>query len=341
VRVLLLVDRWAFEADDPECRRLRHVPADDNCYVATALRSKGHRVEVLPFDPGVEALFGRIRAARPDVVFNSTDQLGGDRNATSRLVGLLELMGLPYTGSGPLGLALTTDKQLCKQLLRQHDIPVPNFFSLHPGDTPPKGLTFPLFVKPRFGAGKECISNGSLVTGRAALVRRVSYVQRVARQPALCEQYIEGREMTVAVLETARDLRVFPIREMTFEPGPAAAPRFASASVLNDAEYRKRWGVRMVNARLTKQQTQTIAELARRAFRALSLSGYARLDLRLSSEDDVCRVIEVNANPALRPSTGSFLAPWGGMKYEDLIQAVLDRAQRGEYARWNEAGASR
>jgi D-alanine-D-alanine ligase len=334
MRVLLLVDRWAYEADDPECELLRGVPADDNCHVASALRKNGHDVQVLPFDPGIDDMLARIRAARPDVVFNSTDQLGGDRNATSRLVGLLELMGLPYTGSDPLGLSLTTDKELCKRLLRQHGVPVPDFFTLGPGDEPPRELSFPLFVKPRFGAGKECISNGSLVASRGALLRRARLVHRVAGQPALCERYID-REMTVAVLEEAQGLRVFPIREMVFERRSRAAPRFATASVLNDADYRKQWGVRMIDAKLPKAQAAAIAELARLAFRALSLRGYARLDLRLAANDAVCHVIEVNANPALRPATGSFLAPWGGMTYEQLIQAVLDRATTGKFAkRW-------
>jgi D-alanine-D-alanine ligase len=267
----------------------------------------------------------KLAAARPDVVMNSTDAIGDDRTKVAHIAAFLELAGYPYTGSGPFALALTTDKSRSKQLLAAHGVPVPAFFTVAPGARPPRDVTLPRFVKPVFGGAKECVSLESAVRSRAALEQRIRFVHRVARQPALCEEFIEGRELTVGVLETASGLRVFPVREMVFGGSNGTGPRFATHRVMEDVQYRRRWNVTMRNARLSAAQDDAIRRSARVAFRALDLHGYGRLDLRLGT-DGVAYVLEVNANPALRPRTHSFIAPWPGIAYEELIAQVISTA---------------
>jgi D-alanine-D-alanine ligase len=325
MRVLLLVDRCAFEPSDPECERLHDNAADDNTHVASAVRALGHHVAVLPFDGDVPLMIERIQRARPDVVFNSTDQIGDDRLGSAHIAAMLELLRIPYTGSGPFAISLSTDKAMSKQLLAQHSVPVPDFFTVAPGARSPRDARLPLFVKPVFGGAKECIAQQSAVTTARALRERIAFVHRVAKQPAICERFIEGRELTVAVLETPRELRVFPVREMVFGGSNGTGPRFATHRVMEDRQYRRRWNVTMINAGLTPAQHDAITASARTAFRVLGLRGYGRLDLRLG-QDGVGYVLEVNANPAVRPPSASFLAPWPGIAYEDLVATILAAA---------------
>ncbi|MGZ5443430.1 MAG: D-alanine--D-alanine ligase family protein [Thermoanaerobaculia bacterium] len=322
MRVVLLLDRDAFEPRDPQCTRLHGTAADDNAHVANGLRSLGHDVVVMPFDDDLPAMIARLREADAEVVFNSTDQLGADRMRGAHIAALLDLLEIPYTGSGPFALALSTDKARSKQLLAQQNIPVPPFFTVVPGAKPPRDPELPLFVKPLFGGAKECIARQSFVTTRRALGKRIAFVHRAASQPAICERYIEGRELTVAVLETATELRVFPVREMLFGGSNGRGPRFATHRVMEDRRYRQRWNVTMVDAQLPAAQQQAIAASARTTFRALGLRGYGRVDLRLGA-DGAAYVLEVNANPAVRPPSASFLAPWQGIAYEELIAAIL------------------
>lgn len=325
MRVVLLADRDAVEPTDPQLLKLHGRSSDDNAHVAAALRALGHEVVPMVFDDDLQAMLARLRAARPHVVFNSTDGVGDDRTQAANIAAFLDLAGFPYTGSGAFALALTTDKALSKHLLASHGVPVPPFFTVAPGELPPRGAELPLFVKPLFGGAKECVSLQSLAATRAAVRRRVEVVHRTARQPAICERYIDGRELTVAVLETARGLRVFPVREMVFGGSNGTGPRFATHRVMEDRRYRRRWNVTMENARLTGEQEEAIRDAARTSFRILGLRGYGRLDLRLGP-DGAPYVLEVNANPALRPATHSFLAPWPGIEYPELIAQVLAAA---------------
>ena len=327
MRVVLLVDDDAIEPDDPQFLRLHRSAADDNTFVARALRRLGHQVVPVAFGGNIEDMLRQLDAARPDVVFNSTDSIGDDRTKAAHIAAFLELAGYPYTGCGPFALSLSTDKARSKQVLSSHRVPVPSFFIVSPGEVPPRAAALPIFVKPLFGGAKECVSLDSAVYTSAALEKRVRFVHRVARQAALCESYVDGRELTVGVIETGAGLRVFPVREMVFGGSNGSGPRFATHRVMEDKAYRRRWNVTMRNARLPRAQIDAIQSSARIAFRALDFRGYGRLDLRLGT-DGIAYVLEVNANPALRPRSHSFIAPWVGIAYEELIATVLETARR-------------
>lgn len=325
MRVAVLVDADVFRVDDPQCERLHGDLSDDHYWVTNALRKLGHDVLVMPFESNVQVAIQNILAFAPDVVFNYVEQIGDDRLKAVHVSGLLELLELPYTGSAALAQFITLDKALTKELLRCHGVTVPDFFVARPGEPcRARAIKFPIFVKPIHGGGKQGISLSSLVRNRRSLEARIADVHRIYQQPAICESYVEGRELTIAVMGNSR-LETFPARELVFSNKHADGPRFMTERVLEDRKYRARWGIKMCDARLTGAQQRELARLSKVAYRALGLQGYGRMDIRLGL-DGRFYVVEVNANPALRPPVASLIQPWGKLPYEQLIAKVLKLA---------------
>ena len=159
-------------------------------------------------------LLASKQAIFPDLVFNLTEQFGGDRRFDKNIAALLEILDIPFTGSGATGLMLCRDKRLCKQLLSLHRIRVPGFafLPLNRAVRVPKTLRYPLVVKPAFEDSSEGISNASLAANEEALRERVQFVHEGWQQAVIAEEYIEGRELYVSVLGNKR-LVVLPIRE--------------------------------------------------------------------------------------------------------------------------------
>jgi D-alanine-D-alanine ligase len=291
--------------------------------VARAIRALGYDLIVMGFQLPLQRFIQEIEAVRPYVVFNFTESVRGDRRAFANVAAVLDLMDIPYTGSGATALALTMDKALTKQVLAWHGIPVPKFFVARPGENVamPADMSFPLFVKPLHGGGKEAISLSCIVTTEHELRKRLRYIYKTCAQPAICEQYIDGRELTLAI--TGNEwLSVCHPREVLFDHDDAKGPRILTERILADRNYRKRWNLKMRDAVLTAGQIRALRLLGKAAYKALGLRGYARFDLRMSAEGTVY-VIEANANPALRRPSQSFLAPWGNKLYEQLIERVI------------------
>lgn len=322
LNIVLLDDSNAIHGSDPECLKPYGRFDSDTYQVAGAIRNLGHKLTVTSFDPSLANFFKKIQALRPHIIFNFTEAVDGDRRAAANIAAILELLNIPYTGSGAKALVLTLDKALTKQVLAWHKVPVPDFFVVH-RDRPlnSRGLRFPLFVKPLHGGGKEGISLAAIVHNQRTLQHRIDYTHQRWSQPAICERYIEGRELTLAIMGN-RTLTMFPPRELVLTSGKSKAPRVLTQRVLEDKNYRRRWNVQMVDAQLTAEQRRRLFHLGRTAYRALGLQGYARFDIRLGT-DGQFYFIEANANPALRRTSKSLIAPWGNIPYEDLIDRII------------------
>jgi len=175
--IIMLVDEWTIAAGNPHFEQEPAKPMTE-FHVADALRHLGHSVFAIGVSDDVVALATHLKERKCDLVFNLTETIAGDRLMDKNIAGILEIMKIPYTGSGPMGLMLSRDKRLCKQLLSHHKIRVPGFVSLPIGRkiAVPKRLSYPLVVKPAFEDGSEGISNASLVANEKALQERVPYV---------------------------------------------------------------------------------------------------------------------------------------------------------------------
>jgi len=284
----------------------------------------GHSVFVIGVSNDVAALAGNLKQRQCDLVFNLTETIAGDRLMDKNIAGILEIMGIPYTGSGPMGLMLSRDKRLCKQLLSLHRIRVPGFVSLPIGRKikVPKSLKYPLVVKPAFEDGSEGISNASLVANEKALEDRVRYVHESWQQPVIAEEYVEGRELYVSIIGNRR-LSVLPFRECKLGSGDPDGPMMATYSVKYNAKYREKWNIEFGFAEIEPDVVRRIERTCKNVYRILHLRDYGRLDLRLTPEGRIT-ILECNPNPDLAYGDEvAESAERAGISYEKLIDKII------------------
>jgi D-alanine-D-alanine ligase len=239
-------------------------------------------------------------------------------------------MRQPYTGCNPVGLMLSKDKALTKRILSHHRIPTPQFatFALRKKVKRPKRLEFPLLVKSVAEDASLGISQASIVTDDESLAERVQFIHEQVGSDAIAEQYIEGRELYVGVIGNRR-LQTFPVWEMLFSRMPDDVPHIATARVKWDTEYQKKYGIDTRAATdLPPGMELRISKLCKRVYRALYMSGYARIDLRLRP-DERAYVLEANANPNLEYGEDfAESAESAGVSYETLLQRIISLGQR-------------
>jgi D-alanine-D-alanine ligase len=246
---------------------------------------------------------------------------------------MLEILKLPYTGCSGIGMAMALDKALSKRLVRDVGFNIPDFIVLPDSAVPPKKtLRFPTIVKPRFGGGSEGITPFSVVQTEKQLRRRAAYVQRTIRQPAICEEFIAGRELSVGIIGNGPEVLVLPVRETFFRcAGQPGAPTFCTDRVKSSASYRNRWQITYGRADLSAKVEAEILDLCRRAFLQLRLKGYARIDLRFTPREEVF-FLEANPNPDLSPRVFGPMAEWAGLSYSALLARIVDLALQRQRA---------
>ena len=295
--------------------------------VIAGLCDLGHEARPL----GVTTDLGLIRRSilewKPHVTFNLLEEFHGVGVYDQHVVSYLELMRQPFTGCNPRGLTLTHDKPLMKQILTYHRIPTPKFTVFPLGRKvirSPRRLDFPLLVKSTIEDASLGISQASVVHSNEKLVERARFVHEQLHTDALAEEYIEGRELYVGVIGNQR-LQTFPIWEMSFSKMPDHVQRIATARVKWDLDYQKKHGIKTHAARdLPEGAGVNISKLCKRIYRALYLSGYARMDLRLTPDGRIY-VLEANANPNLE--FGEDFAESAesiGVSFETLLQRIIN-----------------
>lgn len=302
-----------------------------------AVEGCGHTVELLAVHDVVEPLVNALHASPPDLVFNLAESFGGKSALESNVAGLLNLLGLRYTGSSPAGLLLAGDKSLTKKVLSFHGIRTPEFATVFRGAVDWAGdIAFPLIVKPPQEDASLGISSNSVVHDLRELFTRIDELQSEFQQPVLVEQFVEGREFYVGMLGNA-NAKALPVMELDFSGFPAGVPRIAS--------WEAKWGEDGAGSGDQYAGTRSIfpvdvpsdliermQQAAVEAFHALRLRDYARIDLRVTDDEQIF-VIEVNPNCYLeRESEFARAAAEGGLDYDALIARILELAL-GRYAR--------
>jgi D-alanine-D-alanine ligase len=293
--------------------------------VITHLKAAGHEVRPLGISDSVSELRRAITEWKPDIVFNLLEEFDGIVTYDQHVVAFLELMHQPYTGCNPRGMLLSRDKVLSKQLLTYHRVPTPQFMLFARGKKPriPKKLRFPMFVKSSTEDASLGTAHASVVGDEKQLVERIAFIHEQTHSDALVEEYIEGRELYVGVLGNDR-LTVLPVWEMTFGSLPENLPAIATRKVKWDRRYQQKYGITTAAAdNLPDGTVARLEQLSKRIFRALHLTGYARMDFRLRS-DGALFVLEANANPNLSAAEDlSQSARTAGMSYDELLHRIL------------------
>lgn len=293
--------------------------------VTTTLRGVGHEVRCVGVLDSLTELRTAIGDWKPDIVFNLLEEFDGIVTYDQHVVAFLELLRQPYTGCNPRGLLLSRDKSLCKQLFAFHRIPTPQFTVFGRGAKfrVPRKLRFPLFVKSTVEDASLGIAQASVVEDATKLRERVGFVHEQVKSDALVEEYIAGRELYVGIMGNERLTRL-PVWEMVFGSMPDSLPAIATRKVKWDKRYQSRYGITTRAAEdLPAAVVARLDKLSRRIYRALGLSGYARMDFRVTPEGNVY-VLEANANPNLEAEEDfAESARASGITYEDLLGRLI------------------
>src|SRR6266849_9709754 len=280
LRVLALVHRHLIPPEKvEEGTDLTSAPWRTEYDVITTLTAMGHEVRTL----GVHDDLGEIRRAseewKPHIAFNLLEGFDDITIFDQNVVSHLELLKLSYTGCNPRGLVLARDKSLSKKLLAYHRIPVPEFevFRIGRPIRRPKRLPLPLMVKSLTQEASIGISQASVVDNDEKLKERVAFIHESIGTAAIVEQYIEGRELYVGLLGN-QTLQAMPVWELFFTNMPEGARRIATDRVKWSVKYQKKYGIDSGPAKdLADPQYEEIQHLCKRAYRALELSGFARI----------------------------------------------------------------
>ena len=294
--------------------------------VISTLEEMGHAVRPLGIQDELNPIRQAIEEWKPTIVFNLLEAFDNVNLFDQNVVSYLELLRIPYTGCSPRGLLLARDKSLSKKLLAYHRVPVPEFWVFRRGQVlkVPKRLQFPVIVKSLTQQASIGISQASVVNDEERLRRRVEFVHNSVGTHAIVERYVDGRELYVGVLGNQR-LQVFPVWEMHFQKmvegdnWPIATER-----VKWSTKYQQRHGIMTARAAdLPDGLEPQIVKMAKRVYRSLELSGYARIDLRLDRDGRIY-VLEANPNPQIAYGEDfAESAEHGGLSYEELLDRIL------------------
>lgn len=301
----------------------------DTITAVEAALSTRHQVALINADFDV---FQKLRELSPDFVFNIAEGLHG-ASREAQIPALLDMLQIPYSGSDPLSLGMCLDKQRTKEILKQHRVPSPRFWIVANPVEIPRNLRYPLMVKPCLEGSSKGVTNNALVHNRKELVRQLEWITATYSQKAIIEEFLPGREFTVALLGNGADIRVLPIVEINFASLPAGCNPIYS--------YEAKWlwdtqesplPIFDCPARLDPFLAQQIEQLCRNAFNALGCRDWCRIDVRLDALGRP-QVIELNPLPGIlpRPEQNSCFpkaARAAGLSYTEMILQVVDIASQ-------------
>ena len=325
LRVLALMHENLVPPDAPGDVDLAGAPWKTEFDVVSNLRALGHEVRALGVRSDLRVVREAIEEWQPHIAFNLLEEFDGVATYDQNVVAYLELLRVPYTGCNPRGLMLSRDKALSKKVLAYHRIPCPDFavFPIGRAARRPRRLSFPLIVKSLTEDASLGIAQASVVESDEKLRERVAFVHESVGTSAIVERYIEGRELYVAVVGNRR-LHVFPVWELRMDGLPDEARPIATQRLKWSRQYQKKYGIQWGEAQgLPEPVARRVQDLAKRIYRTLGLSGYARIDFRLDAAQKAY-ALEANPNPEI--ADGEELAAsaeLAGVSYKGLLQQIL------------------
>ena len=267
--------------------------------VITTLKSMVHEVYPVGLQSDLAVISNAREENKPHIAFNLLEDFDGHALFDQHVVSYLELLKQSYTGCNPRGLTLAHDKALTKKILSYHRIAVPGFavFAMGQKVVRPGRLKFPLLVKSVVEEGSVGISQASVVNDNERLAERVEFIHRQTSSHAIAEQFIEGREIYVSVIGN-RKLQTYTPWELVITNLPDGALNIATGRLKWNPDYQRKVGLVTKPADLPPELQRKIEHLSKRIYRHLSLSGYARMDYRLTNDGEFY-LLEANPNPQI------------------------------------------
>ena len=296
--------------------------------VKTALEQY-HTVTLIEAD---EEAFPKLLQVQPDIVFNIAEGLRGP-SREAQIPAMLEMLGIPYTGSDPLTLGICLDKSRAKEILSHHKIPTPAFAVIDSiDDLQSFSIALPCIVKPLHEGSSKGVLDASVVRTAKDLRNQVERVINEYDEPALVEKFLPGREFTVALLGDGNSVRVLPIIEIRFDLLPNGANPIYSFEAKWEWDTLEHPLGEMYTcpAAIDKQLEKRIQEVCLSAFRILRCHDWCRIDVRLD-ENNVPNIIELNPLPGILPNPNDhsafpMAARNAGISYDSMLNEVLNSA---------------
>lgn len=334
LKIAILYDTWgdetvAAETVAPKRKKKPQPPVEkeDREEIFEALQELGHEPSYYTLDGRLQSLHALSRCGA-DLVFNLTESFNGDDTKDMNLAAYLELIGIPFTGSGPHAFFLAQDKAIAKKMFAFHGVRTPYFATSYRGRIDHShDISFPLIVKPLYEDGSIGIDADAVVHSVKELMQRVQRIEEDFDSPALIEEYIAGREIYAAILGSYEHSRALPLVELDFSRLPAGIPKIASWDVKFEKDTQAHKLTKSAVARgLDEATVARISQTALAAYRSLKLRDYGRIDMRLTPQGDVY-VIEANPNPWLASKHEfAIAAKAAGKSYTQLIGEIVELA---------------
>ena len=339
LKVTVLYDQWEEEPAETQeevppprkrkgqKKRKKKPIKHDREEIFEALEKLGHEPSYHVLDGRPQSLIALAKCSS-DLIFNLTESYAGDDTKEMQVAAFLDLLEIPYTGAGPHAVILAQDKSIAKKMFAFHGIKSPYFATSYRGTIDhAHDISFPLIVKPTSEDGSIGIGADAVVNSVKELMERVSYIQTEFDSPALIEEYIEGREIYAAILGSYESAHALPLVELDLSKLPKGVPRIASQDVKFERDTEAYKLTKSAIAEDLDEETEArLTETAIKAYRAVKLRDYGRIDMRLSSKGDVY-VIEANPNPWL--SSGqefAMAARKSGLSYTQMIGEIVELA---------------
>ncbi|MGE5401417.1 MAG: D-alanine--D-alanine ligase family protein [Ignavibacteriales bacterium] len=302
-------------------------PIDGYDSLAVALRQAGYDAYSLNIFDDYRTFMDDYKRNCPDVVFNLVELYKDKAFLEMNFACLLQMMNVPYTGAPPLALGTCQRKILVKSVLSSLGINTPKYRVISSQEEiSDLGLSYPLIVKPSMEDASLGIEDESVVNDPVRLCERVNFVLNHFRQKVLLEEYIDGRELNVAVLGDKKP-RVLPISEIDFSLMPTHLNNIVSYQAKWDPFHEAYHMARPICPSILPDEVEEKAkELALRAFVALGCRDYARVDMRLSKKNELF-VLEVNPNPDLTEDAGFMRSSRAaGYSFRRTLKKIVDLA---------------
>jgi D-alanine-D-alanine ligase len=286
--------------------------------IAQAIESLGHRVKRIG---NVHSLLSNLDRLGVDIIFNISEGLIG-RNRESQIPVILEMKGIPFVGADGFTLALTLDKLMAKKFFLSEGIPTPKFIEVKDPATliNTDHFKFPLIVKPRYEGSSKGIDSNARINNLEQLTKRAEYIIKTYKQPALVEEFIKGREFTVAIVGNEPP-EVLPPVQIKIAGELNLGEKFYTFEYISssDLEY-------VCPAPITKDLEDKLKELALRAYQVVECRDFGRVDFRVDEQDNPY-VLEINPLPCLAAEDVFMLIPKVlGMTYPQMIGKILESA---------------
>jgi D-alanine-D-alanine ligase len=291
--------------------------------VLSAIEAAGHRARYLGYG---EPLIDALRSARPQLVFNFAEGVGG-RSRAAQVPALLEMLGVPYTHSDPLTLAVAQDKAVCKHVVRSHGVRTARFCVIEEvADISLADLRYPLFAKPVGEGSSMGIHEDARVEDARALEALVRRLIERYREPVLVEEFLPGAEFTVGILGTGPSARV--LGTSSISPRRVSNERFVySLSIKQLSDWREHVEIECP-PRCDARTRDAVEQCALAAYRALGCRDVGRVDVRLDRDGEPS-FIELNPLPGIAPgySDLAMITEASGQTHPWLIRQIIDGAR--------------